>query len=130
MITKSKKADHTDGKTKPFMSKPLDQKSARRIDDYAKEVFKEVQTQRSPNYENSRQGQWNERPNPKSSETILTRVEQETSRRSTGRLSVHQKTNKVHNQKVAAPSLLPKTGHEMIQAIVYSEILAPPKSKR
>ncbi|MET0786046.1 MAG: hypothetical protein ABWY25_05020, partial [Paenisporosarcina sp.] len=57
MITKGKNTEDTDGKTKPFMSKPLDQKSARRIEDYAREVFKEVQNQRSPKTETSRQNQ-------------------------------------------------------------------------
>ena len=134
MITKSKNTEDTDGKTKPFMSKPLDQKSARRIEDYAKEVFQEVQKQRSPNRESSRQSLPMsppvERTNTTMSEINPTKVVEDTSRKSTGRLSVHQKTKTVRNQKIAAPSLLPKTGHEVIQAIVFSEILAPPKSKR
>lgn len=134
MITKGKNTEDTDGKTKPFMSKPLDQKSARRIEDYAKEVFQEVQKQRSPNRESSRQSLPMsppvERTQPAMSEINPTKVVEDTSRKSTGRLSVHQKTKTVRNQKIAAPSLLPKTGHEVIQAIVFSEILAPPKSKR
>jgi len=134
MITKGKNTEDTDGKTKPFMSKPLDQKSARRIEDYAKEVFQEVQKQRSPNRESSRQSipmsPPVERTNPTMSEINPTKVVEDSSRKSTGRLSVHQKTKPVRNQKIAAPSLLPKTGHEVIQAIVFSEILAPPKSKR
>ena len=134
MITKGKNTEDTDGKTKPFMSKPLDQKSARRIEDYAKEVFQEVQNQKSPKRESSRQSvpmsQPVERTTPMMSEIHPTKMVEDTSRKSTGRLSVHQKTKTVRNQKVAAPSLLPTTGHEVIQAIVFSEILAPPKSKR
>lgn len=38
-FSKRKSAGDTDGKSKPFMSKPLDQQSMKKIEDYAKEVY-------------------------------------------------------------------------------------------
>jgi hypothetical protein len=134
MISKGKNTEETDGKTKPFMSKPLNQKPAKRIEDYAKEVFKEVQNQRSPRPESNRQtksmSQTIDRAKPITTEIQHAKRLEDKPRKSTGRLSVHQKTDPVRNTKKAAPSLVPRTGHELIQAIVFSEILAPPKSKR
>lgn len=51
--------------------------------------------------------------------------------RSSGRLSVHQGNKPtLHATKPAMASVLPETKDELVRAIVLSEILAPPKSKR
>ena len=53
------------------------------------------------------------------------------SARSTGRLSAHQQkvpVNQVSTQEVS--SLIPSTQDDFIKGIIFSEVLAPPKSKR
>ena len=51
--------------------------------------------------------------------------------RSSGRLSIHQ-TNKLEKKeyKPTFTHILPSSQEELVRAIVFSEILAPPKSKR
>lgn len=64
------------------------------------------------------------------------RVQREVNRdqgapRSSGRLSVHQENKPaLHVTKPAIARVLPDTKDELVRAIVLSEILAPPKSKR
>lgn len=67
---------------------------------------------------------------------VIEKVEREVSRdqgipRSSGRLSIHQ-TNKMEKKesKPTITHILPSSQEELVRAIVFSEILAPPKSKR
>ncbi|MER2169068.1 MAG: hypothetical protein ABS938_00375 [Psychrobacillus psychrodurans] len=50
--------------------------------------------------------------------------------RSTGRLSVHQVRPTNIAKKSVVQDIMPDTKEELMRAIVLSEILAPPKSKR
>ena len=51
--------------------------------------------------------------------------------RSTGRLSVFQeKTPERQAAKPLVNSVIPSSKEELIKSIIFSEILAPPKSKR
>ncbi|MFJ8063051.1 hypothetical protein ACIQYS_00255 [Psychrobacillus sp. NPDC096426] len=51
--------------------------------------------------------------------------------RSSGRLSVHQGNRAIVNAtKPMMASVLPETKDDLVRAIILSEILAPPKSKR
>ncbi|WP_144511130.1 hypothetical protein [Bacillus sp. FJAT-22090] len=67
---------------------------------------------------------------------IEEKVQREVSRdqgvpRSSGRLSVHQgKKRELTTSKSVMDSVLPDTKEELARAIILSEILAPPKSKR
>lgn len=122
------------GKTKPFMQKPVDQRSMKKIEDYAKEVFGDVQKQMT-----GKQSRTQEVPEVKKrSEQVRTKIspaqEQvkdiQKSPNRPGRLSTHNATS---TKRLATPdpsTLVPKTENELLQAIVFSEILAPPKSKR
>ena len=50
--------------------------------------------------------------------------------RSTGRLSVHQVSQRNAAKNSVVQNIMPDTKEELMRAIVLSEILAPPKSKR
>ncbi|MEK4486513.1 hypothetical protein MHH81_13110 [Psychrobacillus sp. FSL H8-0484] len=51
--------------------------------------------------------------------------------RTSGRLSVHQENKaSLNSGKPIVHSILPNTKDELVRAIIFSEILAPPKSKR
>lgn len=135
LITKGKNPNNN--KNKPFMEKPLNQPK-KKLEDYAREVYTDVQKQFSPVEEHTR-GDRTEHRNERKPDKInnpsaeigsaeIGRGEQSPKR--PGRLSVHQTTASVAKKKVEKPTFIPKTGNELIQAIVFSEILAPPKSKR
>jgi hypothetical protein len=129
-FTKRKNAGDADGKSKPFMSKPLDQQSMKKIEDYAKEVYGKVQKAS----DNTRGRALKEQVKDLKTDKVLNpRVEiakAEQPQQRSGRLSVHQPTATLRNKKQSVPSLIPRTGNEVIQAIVFSEILGPPKSRR
>ena len=128
LVTKGKGGDN---KSKPFMERPLNQQPKKRIEDYAKEVYKDVQKQIAEKQTIPRGkavGTSSERKLEKMARAEISKVEEAPKR--TGRLSVHNPTAEVREKKASTPSLLPKTGNDLIQAIVFSEILAPPKSKR
>lgn len=126
-FSKRKNAGDADGKSKPFMSKPLDQQSMKKIEDYAKEVYGKVQKQAS---DHTRGSALKERITEKVINPRAEIAKAEKPQQRSGRLSVHQPTASLRNVKQSTPSLLPRTGNEVIQAIVFSEILGPPKSKR
>ncbi|WP_427137057.1 hypothetical protein [Psychrobacillus psychrodurans] len=50
--------------------------------------------------------------------------------RSSGRLSTHQKNVSVTIPTPVVDSLIPSSQDDLIKGIIFSEILAPPKSKR
>ena len=122
------------GKTKPFMQKPVDQRSIKKIEDYAKEVFGDVQKQMA-----EKQSRTQTVPDVKKRNepvrTVISPVKEQVndvqrSANRPGRLSAH---NATPLKRVTTPnpsSLVPKTENELLQAIIFSEILAPPKSKR
>lgn len=140
LITKGKNPNNN--KNKPFMEKPLNQPK-KKLEDYAREVYTDVQKQFSPVEEHTRgdrtehrnERQYDQINNPRAEigsaeigRSEIGRGEQSPKR--PGRLSVHQTTVSVVEKKAEKTTLIPKTGNELIQAIVFSEILAPPKSKR
>ena len=128
LVTKGKGGDN---KSKPFMERPLNQQPKKRIEDYAKEVYQDVQKQIAEKQTNPRGkvvDTMSERKLEKMARAEISKVEEAPKR--SGRLSVHNPTAVVREKKASTHSLLPKTGNDLIQAIVFSEILAPPKSKR
>ena len=141
LITKGKNPP-TNNKNKPFMEKPLNQPK-KKLEDYAREVYTDVQKQFSPVEEHTRgdrAGHRNERQPDKinkprseigSAEIGSSEIGRGVpSPKRPGRLSVHQTTASVVEKKAEKTTLIPTTSNELIQAIVFSEILAPPKSKR
>lgn len=50
--------------------------------------------------------------------------------RTSGRLSTHQESAPLRPETTPVNSMLPSSEDELIRAIIFSEILAPPKSKR
>jgi len=140
LITKGKNPNNN--KNKPFMEKPLNQPK-KKLEDYAREAYTDVQKQFSPIEEptrGDRTGHRNERKPDKinrpraeigSAEIGSAEIGRgEHSPKRPGRLSVHKATVSEAKKKVEKPTLIPNTRNELIQAIVFSEILAPPKSKR
>lgn len=107
------------------------QRTLKRVEEYAREKYSELQTQMSEN--------------PEQKQLILDRVEQAKAKLpqrelqqamkpvgSTGRLSVHkapeEASGTAKNEGVA--DLFPLKEEDLQKAIIFSEILLPPKAKR
>ncbi|WP_075618123.1 hypothetical protein [Paenisporosarcina indica] len=133
-FSKKKNADDANGKGKPFMSKPLDSQPLKKVEDYAREVFKDVQQRTSERQSHVQpKSELKSQMNQLEEKTLPSRVqlkEINTSPKRTGRLSVHQPADVEKEKTVDKKSLVPSTKQELVQAIIFSEILAPPKSKR
>ncbi|MBE3102971.1 MAG: hypothetical protein IMZ40_01920 [Bacilli bacterium] len=136
-ITKRKKADEGARTAKPVMSRPRDQQqSTTKIEDYAKQVYEDMQkqvtgresrTQSTPVKKTQMKPVQSTLLSPK--EQLKKEEKQRPSRRS-GRLSTHHSVHSVRKKSTNPSSLVPTTKNDMLQAIVFSEILSPPKSKR
>ncbi|WP_391201966.1 hypothetical protein [Psychrobacillus sp. L4] len=105
---------------KPFVENPF-----KDLGDFAKDFMEEHKQQLN-----------REKPIVKKAPVVVEKLERVVSRdqgtpRSSGRLSIHQ-VNKVEKQvsKPIITHILPSSQDELVRAIVFSEILAPPKSKR
>lgn len=66
---------------------------------------------------------------------VVEKMEREVKRnqgvaRTSGRLSTHQESAPLLPETTPVNSMLPSSEDELIRAIIFSEILAPPKSKR
>ena len=66
---------------------------------------------------------------------VVEKMEREVKRnqgvaRTSGRLSTHQETVPLRPETTPVNSMLPSSEDELIRAIIFSEILAPTKSKR
>ncbi|WP_419958622.1 hypothetical protein [Psychrobacillus psychrotolerans] len=66
---------------------------------------------------------------------VVEKMEREVKRnqgvaRTSGRLSTHQEIAPLRPETTPVNSMLPSSEDELIRAIIFSEILAPPKSKR
>lgn len=66
---------------------------------------------------------------------VMEKMEREVKRnqgvaRTSGRLSTHQESAPLLPEITPVNSMLPSSEDELIRAIIFSEILAPPKSKR
>lgn len=66
---------------------------------------------------------------------VVEKMEREVKRnqgvaRTSGRLSTHQESAPLPPETTPVNSMLPSSEDELIRAIIFSEILAPPKSKR
>lgn len=130
-ITKRKKPNDGGGTSKPFMQEPLDQRSTTKIEDYAREVYADMQKQMS-----------DRQPSTQSKPDIQNQMDQgqpalvppkplnKQQPRRPGRLSAHQTVDSVQMKSVDPYTLVPTKKSDMLQAIVFSEILSPPKSKR
>lgn len=105
---------------KPFTENPF-----KNLGDFAKDFMEEQKQQLD-----------RKTPIVKKTPVVFEKVEREVSRdqgtpRSTGRLSIHN-TNRLEKKesKPKITHILPSSQEELVRAIVFSEILAPPKSKR
>lgn len=66
---------------------------------------------------------------------VVEKMEREVKRnqgvaRTSGRLRTHQESAPLRPETIPVNSMLPSSEDELIRAIIFSEILAPPKSKR
>jgi len=133
-FSKKKNAGDGDGKSKPFMAKPLDPQSIKKMEDYAKEVFGDVQKQFSERQPRTQMKPVIKKQVERVQETVtpsrkqVNEIQQATTR--PGRLSAHQPAGVRKPKPIEKKSLVPSTKNELVQAIIFSEILAPPKSKR
>jgi hypothetical protein len=131
-ISKRKNPNDGGDKTKPFMPNQPNQRPAKKLEDYAKEIYGDVQKQIS-----DRQTRTQSKPD------VISQMEQvkalpskqklkdeQRAARRPGRLSTHQSSDVVRISSTDQDSLVPSTQNQLRQAIIFSEILAPPKSKR
>jgi flagellar motor protein MotB len=133
-IFKRKNASDDGGQTKPFLPQSPNQQSMKKLEDYAKEIYGDVQKQIS-----ERQTRTATKPEviqqmKQVKETVLPVKEKAktapTSAARPGRLSLHQSNEGIRTTTSDSISLVPSSEKELLQAIVFSEILAAPKSKR
>lgn len=131
---KNKKQDGAEGDTPQSQSKPArsnNQRSFKRVEDYAKEIYGEFQSQMK---EQPKKVQQTVRKAEEAvSRTPLREARQSVQERNSGgRLSVYQppvqasENEKADNNK----DLFPLTQSEAQRGIILAEILMPPKSKR
>jgi hypothetical protein len=132
-ISKRKNPDDGGGKTKPFLPNQTNQRSTKKLEDFAKEIYGDVQKQIS-----ERQA-----PRTNTKPDVISQMEQVNNlpsdqqmnddqrvARRPGRLSAHQSADFVRSKSTDPINLVPTTEDQLRQAIIFSEILAPPKSKR
>jgi len=129
-ITKRKNPKPGGGTPEPSMSKPVDQRSTTKIEDYAREVYADMQRQLSDN-EPSTQSKPDVEYQVEKRQTAPSKpLEVQRATRRPGRLSTHQTVAPVSVKSADPYFLVPTKKSDMLQAIVFSEILSPPKSKR
>jgi hypothetical protein len=105
----------------------------KKLEDYAKEIYGDVQKQISER----------QLPRTNSKPDVISQMEQvkktpsnqqlnndQRADRRPGRLSTHQSADSIRRESTDLKSLVPTTESQLRQAIIFSEILAPPKSKR
>lgn len=127
-ISKRKNPDDGGGKTKPFLPNQTNQRSTKKLEDFAKEIYGDVQKQIS-----ERQA-----PRTNTKPDVISQMElsdqpmtdDQRAARRPGRLSAHQSDDFVRSKSTDPINLVPTTEDQLRQAIIFSEILAPPKSKR
>ena len=132
-IAKRKNPDDGDGKTKPFMPNQQNQQKMKKLEDYAKEIYGDVQKQISERQvprTNSKPDVISQMEQVKNSPSIQQLKDDQRAARRPGRLSTHQSADAIRRESTDPKSLVPTTESQLRQAIIFSEILAPPKSKR
>jgi hypothetical protein len=131
-ISKRKNPNAGDGKTKPFMPGQQNQQQMKKLEDYAKEIYGDVQKQISDRQSQSRAKPdvINQMEQVKALPSKQQSKDEQRSSRRPGRLSTHQSAETVDKKSTELSSLVPTTQNQLRQAIIFSEILAPPKSKR
>ncbi|HSO58702.1 MAG TPA: hypothetical protein VLQ66_10820 [Paenisporosarcina sp.] len=132
-IAKRKNPNDDGGKTKPFMPNQQNQQKMKKLEDYAKEIYGDVQKQISERQSprtNSKPDVISQMEQVKNSPSIQQLKDDQRAARRPGRLSTHQSAVAVSRESTDPESLVPTTESQLRQAIIFSEILAPPKSKR
>ena len=86
-------------------------------------------------FTNERQQERKTKPPVVKEAPVVAKMEREHKRdqgvaRTSGRLSTHQESAPLRPETTPVNSMLPSSEDELIRAIIFSEILAPPKSKR
>ncbi|WP_298472864.1 hypothetical protein [Psychrobacillus sp. FSL K6-4046] len=114
--------------------KPVNPNPFKSLGDLAKE-FQQEQQQARPERKQTPRKQAPKQVVQAAAPPIVEKVGREVGRdqgvpRSTGRLSVHQVGPTNITKKSVVQEIMPDTKEELMRAIVLSEILAPPKSKR
>lgn len=140
LLFKSKSDNNKKNPSKPFTERPMsEQNPKKRLEDYAKEIFGEFQ-----NVDEDRPIRRQPQPTPVAPQPVRsTMVEKQTHKerpkkvvvevpkeKSTGRFSTHNKKPNQPVVKVKNHSLLPQDDQELLRAIIFSEVIGPPKSKR
>ncbi|MFF2754271.1 hypothetical protein ACFVR1_11080 [Psychrobacillus sp. NPDC058041] len=125
MLLKKKKQPEQGPVRRAQQVKPFTENPFKDLGDFAKDFMEEHKQQLD-----------RKTPVVKKMPVVVEKVEREVSRnqgipRSSGRLSTHQ-VNKLEKKVSNATTnhILPSSQEELVRAIVFSEILAPPKSKR
>lgn len=133
-IFKRKNGSDDGGQTKPFLPQSPNQQSMKKLEDYAKEIYGDVQKQISERQPPTRSKPEVINQMKQMKETILPVKEQlrEVPRTAArpGRLSLYQNKDAIGSKNSESVTLVPSTEKELLQAIIFSEILAQPKSRR
>ena len=112
-------------------AKQSGQRTFKRVEDYAKEIYGELQTQMKENPERTKKAM--DRVEQTIDQTPLREARQSLQTRSSeGRLSAHQKQAAPVARQAARDSedLFPLDSNDIQRGIILAEILMPPKSKR
>lgn len=131
----SKRKNPNDGgeTTKPFLPGQQNKQSMKKLEDYAKEIYGDVQKQISERQSprtNAKPDVISQMEQVKRSPSSQQMKDDQRAARRPGRLSTHQSAGAIHRETTDPESLVPTTESQLRQAIIFSEILAPPKSKR
>ncbi|MGI2326545.1 hypothetical protein [Planococcus sp. YIM B11945] len=106
------------------------QRNYKRVEDYAKEIYGELQNQMKDQPERTEQVKQVVQKAAKAASSRETRQEVQ-EREGTGRLSAHQNRPLVRNEQPASgDKLFPLDKNDISKGIILAEILMPPKSKR
>lgn len=117
---------------KKTVEKPVNSNPSRKT--VSENPFKEL-GDFAKQFTNERQQEKKTKPPVVREVPVVEKMEREVKRnqgvaRTSGRLSTHQESAPLRPETTPVNSMLPSSEDELIRAIIFSEILAPPKSKR
>ncbi|AYC29618.1 hypothetical protein [Paenisporosarcina cavernae] len=127
IVSNAKKGESSTSKTKPFANKPLSKNTVSDLEDYVKDFYEDTFGE-SKSQVNKPSPVKEKKVQP--SEVGRKERSQEARTERRGRLSLHQESETKSPTVKPKNSIIPSTKEEIIQGIIFSEILSKPKSKR
>jgi gas vesicle protein len=130
LFSQKKTKEETERQGKPNQAQTARQRNLKRAEDYAKEIYGELQSQMKDQPERTKQIA------RKVQETVESRPNREphsktSAKESAGRLSAHQSHSAAEAKtRPDSGKLFPLENDDLKKSIILAEILLPPKSKR